>query len=78
MLSLFRKNSSRVLLGLALASSMFVTLSTSPAWAQEEKRTATQSVKEKLKEDPDANDTYKQLNLFGEVFERVRGNYVDP
>ncbi len=43
------------------------------AFSQEEKRTATQEAK-----DPDANDTYKQLNLFGEVFERVRANYVDP
>ncbi len=41
----------------------------------EEKRTATE---EKLKKDPEANNTYKQLNLFGEVFERVRANYVDP
>ncbi len=78
MLSLFRFNTSRVLLGLALASSMFVGLSTLPASAQEEKRTATQASKDKAKEDPDANDTYKQLNLFGEVFERVRANYVDP
>jgi len=46
-----------------------------PAMAQEEKRTATD--KEAAK-DPDANNTYKQLNLFGEVFERVRANYVDP
>lgn len=45
------------------------------ALAQEEKRTATQTEKDK---DPDANNTYKQLNLFGEVFERVRANYVDP
>ena len=26
---------------------------------------------------PDANDTYKQLNLFGDVFERVRSEYVE-
>ena len=26
----------------------------------------------------DANDTYKQLDLFGEVFERVRAEYVEP
>ena len=24
------------------------------------------------------SDTYKQLNLFGDVFERVRGEYVEP
>ncbi len=45
--------------------------------AQEEQRTATEDKKEADK-DPDANNTYKQLNLFGEVFERVRANYVDP
>ncbi len=44
-------------------------------FSQDEKRTATQKEAEK---DPDANNTYKQLNLFGEVFERVRANYVDP
>ncbi|MFA5592042.1 MAG: S41 family peptidase [Micavibrio sp.] len=44
------------------------------ARAQEEKRTATQ----KNSDDADENNTYKQLNLFGEVFERVRSNYVDP
>ena len=26
---------------------------------------------------PDASDTYKQLNLFGDVFERVRSEYVE-
>ncbi|MFO1058226.1 MAG: S41 family peptidase [Dongiaceae bacterium] len=26
----------------------------------------------------DPADTYRQLNLFGEVFEKVRANYVDP
>src|SRR5260370_15562686 len=26
---------------------------------------------------PNSTDTYKQLNLFGEVFERVRSEYVD-
>lgn len=63
---------SRLVLGLALAS--FLVLPA--AYAQDEQRTATES--EKTDKDPDANNTYKQLNLFGEVFERVRGNYVDP
>lgn len=45
------------------------------AFAQEEQRTAAEPQKE---EDPDANDTYKQLNLFGDVFERVRAQYVEP
>jgi carboxyl-terminal processing protease len=49
--------------------------SLSPVHAQDEKRTATEKKEDK---DPDANNTYKQLNLFGEVFERVRANYVDP
>ncbi len=32
---------------------------------------------EKAKAD-DSNDTYRQLNLFGDVFERVRAQYVEP
>lgn len=47
-----------------------------PVFAQEEQRTATDT--KPVDKDPDANNTYKQLNLFGEVFERVRANYVDP
>ena len=51
-------------------------LSAAPALAQnEEPRTATEAKKDA---DPDENNTYKQLNLFGEVFERVRANYVEP
>ncbi len=51
-------------------------LSATPALAQnEEPRTATEAKKDA---DPDENNTYKQLNLFGEVFERVRANYVEP
>ena len=62
---------SRFMFGAALV----VFLATPSAMAQtEEARTAT----EKTVLDADANDTYKQLNLFGEVFERVRANYVDP
>lgn len=50
-----------------------------PSTAQEEKRTAgEEEEKKEVDKDPDANNTYKQLNLFGEVFERVRANYVDP
>jgi len=53
-----------------------------PAHAQskEENRTQAQVADDKKEadKDPDANNTYKQLNLFGEVFERVRANYVDP
>ena len=58
-----------VLLLLALPAS-------APSFAQaNDKRTATEE--EDASKDPDANNTYKQLNLFGEVFERVRANYVD-
>lgn len=38
--------------------------------AQEDKRTAERPTK--------ASDTYKALNLFGDVFEQVRANYVEP
>lgn len=45
------------------------------ALAQEEPRTAeTASEKKEIK---DAQSTYRQLNLFGDVFERVRGQYVE-
>ena len=66
---------SRTILSVGLIS--LLALSTaSPSFAQDsEARTATQAKEDK---DPDANNTYKQLNLFGEVFERVRANYVDP
>ncbi len=48
----------------------------SPAtFAQEEDRTAL-TQEEKLKEQT-AQDTYRQLNLFGDVFERVRAQYVE-
>ena len=43
------------------------------AQAQEEDRTA----KVTRESDPEAFDTYRQLNLFGDVFERVRGQYVE-
>lgn len=44
----------------------------SNAQAQEAERTVKTP-----KDDPEAFDTYKQLNLFGDVFERVRAQYVD-
>lgn len=71
-----RFRSSRFILGVALVSILSAGLSL-PVMAQGEKRTATEEAEEADK-DPDANNTYKQLNLFGEVFERVRANYVDP
>lgn len=66
---------SHLLVGFGLVS-LLVTASVLPSFAQDEKRTATEE--KKVDKDPDANNTYKQLNLFGEVFERVRANYVDP
>lgn len=65
------------LLSVSLLSTLVLSLSPDASYAQDEKRTATQEAKKKPV-DPDANNTYKQLNLFGEVFERVRANYVDP
>ncbi len=57
---------------LTLASVAFLTLLASwPASAQEE-RTAG-----KKPETEGYSETYKQLNLFGDVFERVRAQYVD-
>lgn len=65
----------RVVLSIGLVSLLAVGVAM-PSHAQDEKRTATE--KKKTDTDPDANNTYKQLTLFGEVFERVRANYVDP
>ncbi len=45
-----------------------------PLSAEEKKAAETA---EKLKEQT-AQDTYRQLNLFGDVFERVRSQYVEP
>ncbi len=42
--------------------------------AEEEQRTAGKEVSTNPN---DYSETYKQLNLFGDVFERVRGQYVD-
>ncbi len=69
------RTASRIVLSLGLVSILALSVSM-PAYAQEEKRTATEE--KKKDNDPDANNTYKQLTLFGEVFERVRANYVDP
>ncbi|MEC7029423.1 MAG: S41 family peptidase [Pseudomonadota bacterium] len=45
----------------------------SPAHAQDEPRTAG----EDQNAVSDSSETYRQLNLFGDVFERVRSQYVD-
>ncbi|MCB1529769.1 MAG: S41 family peptidase [Rhodospirillales bacterium] len=45
-------------------------------WAQEEERTAPTAQDKKAAQDD--QDTYRQLSLFGDVFERVRAQYVEP
>lgn len=45
-----------------------------PAYAEEERTAGSQPETEAPN---DYSDTYKQLNLFGDVFERVRAQYVD-
>lgn len=57
---------------LALVLPLALLLPAAPAAAED--KTAASPVS------PDAseNDTYKQLNLFGDVFERVRSEYVEP
>ncbi|MGB4106755.1 MAG: S41 family peptidase [Alphaproteobacteria bacterium] len=46
----------------------------SPAYAEDDTRTeGTQP-----KQENSYSETYKQLNLFGDVFERVRSQYVEP
>ena len=45
-----------------------------PAVAQEEERTAGATAQTQVQ---NASETYRQLNLFGDVFEQVRANYVD-
>lgn len=52
-----------------------VGVATPQAFGQEDARTV---VPGNEAGDPDARDTYRQLNLFGDVFERVRSQYVDP
>jgi carboxyl-terminal processing protease len=60
-----------------------VCLFTSPlSYAQEKKESpaaTTATAEEQKKEEAPSSpeDTYKQLNLFGDVFERVRAQYVD-
>lgn len=61
----------RILLSLLLLSSFVL----SPAAFAQEGRTAGTVSK---KEEPSLDDTYRQLSLFGDVFERVRAQYVEP
>ena len=55
---------------------VFGSLTPQLAFSQDEERTAGQSVAaEAPQEDPD--DIYRQLSLFGDIFERVRDQYVE-
>ena len=56
------------LMGLAFIGGHTLTFQ---GWAQDK-------TPDKAATSTDANDTYKQLDLFGEVFERVRAEYVEP
>jgi len=53
-------------------------LSVTPAWAQAAgQKTDRQAGQSAIEEDRLKNDTYRFLELFGDVFERVRAEYVD-
>jgi carboxyl-terminal processing protease len=62
--SLIMRRTSLVLLGAALGAGLTVVVSQTPAWFGASARAA-------------ASDTYRQLNLFGDIFERVRSHYVE-
>src|SRR5688500_8068648 len=59
----------------ALLTAAAVFAFTLPAAAQDEERMAGDG--ETAPKVQDASETYRQLNLFGDVFERVRAQYVD-
>src|SRR5688572_21710019 len=61
---------SKVLLIPAIALLAFA----SPAQAQEERTAGTQP----KADEQNYSETYRQLQLFGDVFERVRAQYVEP
>lgn len=62
---------------LILISALIMTAS--PAQAQSDGRTAGSSPgNASILEEKDYTETYQLLNLFGDVFERVRAQYVDP
>lgn len=60
---------------LSLASS--VVFFSSPVLAQEANPDGTAGTMPKVEGAKDYSDTYQQLNLFGDVFERVRSQYVE-
>ncbi|MES2729563.1 MAG: S41 family peptidase [Pseudomonadota bacterium] len=60
--------------------SVLIALAFAPAWAQDKGGTKAEDAVEtaspaKKVEDP--NEIYRQLDLFGDIFERVRGQYVE-
>ncbi len=59
---------------LAPAVALLALLS-SPSLAQDKDRTAGAAPEEEVR---NSSDTYRQLSLFGDVFERVRAQYVEP
>lgn len=61
----------------ALAGGYLMGLTTPMAQAQEERTVGNEPEGTKAPVQDDA-DTYRQLGLFGDVFERVRDQYVDP
>ena len=58
-----------------LFSFLLISVTAVPALAQEERTVPVGEAKTKNHDDL---DTYRQLNLFGDVFERVRAQYVEP
>ncbi|MBI4031402.1 MAG: S41 family peptidase [Proteobacteria bacterium] len=52
-------------------------MSSVPASAQQDQRTAGSMPTSNGKSVNDTSETYRQLNLFGDVFERVRAQYVE-
>ncbi len=63
---------------LVLAFGALVVLWSAPARAQESAQDRTAGTQPAAEKPSDPADTYRQLNLFGDVFERVRAQYVDP
>ena len=55
--------------------SLCLFLAAAPAFAQEQPKPADKPEEKKVEQS--VSDTYQQLNLFGDVFERVRAQYVD-
>src|SRR6516162_6218484 len=58
------RKTSLVLVGAAVGAGLTVLVTQPPSWSGASARAA-------------AADTYRQLNLFGDIFERVRSHYVE-